>query len=143
MGFQLSVKDIGRLSKVHPDLARVIERAASKSAQLFIVTEGDRTKELQTQYFKTGKSKTMRSRHLAECNVCKVSCAVDLAIWEDRDADKVVDVDELSWKFPQYKALADVVKEAAEELGIPIEWGGDWTSFKDGPHYQLPWGAYP
>ncbi|EFA4469781.1 M15 family metallopeptidase, partial [Escherichia coli] len=23
------------------------------------------------------------------------------------------------------------------ELGTAIEWGGDWTSLKDGPHFQL------
>ncbi|ELX2023514.1 M15 family peptidase, partial [Escherichia coli] len=22
-------------------------------------------------------------------------------------------------------------------LGTAIEWGGDWTSLKDGPHFQL------
>ena len=36
-----------------------------------------------------------------------------------------------------------VVKQAAAELGIPIEWGGDWRTFKDGPHWQLPWAKYP
>lgn len=142
-GFQLSVRDITRLNNVHPDLVKVIHAAAARSAILFVVTEGVRALALQTEYFKTGKSKTMRSRHLPESNACKLSCAVDLAVWEDRDADKVVDVDELSWKFTQYQALAQVVKEAAASVGVPIEWGGDWTSFKDGPHFQLPWGAYP
>ncbi|EOW5622221.1 M15 family metallopeptidase, partial [Escherichia coli O2,50:H32] len=28
-------------------------------------------------------------------------------------------------------------KQAAAELGTAIEWGGDWTSLKDGPHFQL------
>ncbi|EGY9805794.1 M15 family metallopeptidase, partial [Escherichia coli] len=23
------------------------------------------------------------------------------------------------------------------------EWGGDWKTLKDGPHFQLPHGAYP
>ena len=35
------------------------------------------------------------------------------------------------------------VKTAAEEEGVPIEWGGDWRTFKDGPHFQLPWADYP
>jgi peptidoglycan L-alanyl-D-glutamate endopeptidase CwlK len=26
---------------------------------------------------------------------------------------------------------------AAEELGIEVEWGGDWKRFPDGPHWQL------
>ncbi|MBO9419171.1 peptidoglycan-binding protein [Labrenzia sp. R4_2] len=35
------------------------------------------------------------------------------------------------------------MKAAAQDLNIPLEWGGDWTSFFDGPHFQLPWDAYP
>ncbi|MDM9311596.1 M15 family metallopeptidase, partial [Escherichia coli] len=26
---------------------------------------------------------------------------------------------------------------AAAELNTPIEWGGEWRSLKDGPHFQL------
>ncbi|KQJ34255.1 M15 family metallopeptidase, partial [Escherichia coli] len=25
----------------------------------------------------------------------------------------------------------------AAELGTAIEWGGDWKTLKDGPHFQL------
>jgi peptidoglycan L-alanyl-D-glutamate endopeptidase CwlK len=35
------------------------------------------------------------------------------------------------------------VKRAAQEVGVPVEWGGDWKSFKDGPHWQLPFKEYP
>ncbi|CAK1691465.1 hypothetical protein VCRA2119O147_7240001 [Vibrio crassostreae] len=33
----------------------------------------------------------------------------------------------MSWAF----------KQAAKELNVPIVWGGDWVSFKDGPHVEL------
>jgi len=134
---ELSLK---RLSSVHPDLQAVVKLAdelyQAKHGLMFVVTEGIRTLERQKVLVATGKSKTMKSRHLT-------GHAVDLAVWEDRDKDKVVDADELSWKFAQYKQLADVVKEAAKKLGVALEWGGDWTSFKDGPHFQLTWAAYP
>jgi len=35
------------------------------------------------------------------------------------------------------------MKQAAEELNVDMDWGGDWKSFPDGPHYQLAWGSYP
>lgn len=143
MGFQLSVRDMTRLDKAHPDLAKIIYAAAAQSDQLFIVTEVNRSEARQKELFASGASKTMKSRHLPSSNKCKLSCAVDLAIWEDRDADKVVDADELSWKFPLYTQLANTVKSAAASVGVPIEWGGDWVSFKDGPHFQLPWSVYP
>jgi peptidoglycan L-alanyl-D-glutamate endopeptidase CwlK len=49
----------------------------------------------------------------------------------------------VSWHWPHYHILAPAMKQAAAELRIPIEWGGDWRSFKDGPHWQLPWKSYP
>ena len=125
-----------RLVGVHTDLVRVVERAAELSSILFIVTEGLRTLQRQKQLFAEGKSKTMNSRHLT-------GHAVDLAIWEDKDQDKVVDVDEINWKFPHYTALNDVMQQAAQECGIHVEWGGDWVGFRDGPHWQLSWKEYP
>ena len=44
----------------------------------------------------------------------------------------------MTWDWPPYTALSKIIKQAAKDLGVPIEWGGDWRSFKDGPHYQLP-----
>jgi peptidoglycan L-alanyl-D-glutamate endopeptidase CwlK len=35
------------------------------------------------------------------------------------------------------------VKAAAEAEGVDLEWGGDWKSFRDGPHFQLSWEQYP
>lgn len=45
--------------------------------------------------------------------------------------------------LPLYAKLAKAMKQAAKELGVPLEWGSDWKSFKDGPHFQLPWKQYP
>lgn len=124
------------LRGVHTDLVRVVERAYEISTVPFIVTEGLRTLERQKMLVATGKSRTMSSRHLT-------GHAVDLAIWEDRNEDKVVGVNELSWAFPEYKKLAAFMKQAAAELKVIIEWGGDWIEFKDGPHFQLPFKEYP
>ena len=39
-----------------------------------------------------------------------------------------------------FRQQADVVKACAAELGTLVEWGGDWKTLKDGPHFQLPRG---
>ena len=36
-----------------------------------------------------------------------------------------------------FHSLAVIVKQVADELNIPIKWGGDWVSFHDLPHYEL------
>ena len=124
------------LKGVRPELAQVVVRAATISEVPFIVTEGLRTLERQTKLVAMGASKTMRSRHLT-------GHAVDLAAWMDADGDGTVDGGEVRWDWPLYAKIAAAMKQAATELGVPIEWGGDWTSFKDGPHFQLPWREYP
>jgi len=111
------------LTGVHPDLVRVIERADELGAK-FTVVCGCRTEAEQKLLVAQGKSKTMRSRH-------RTGHAVDL-------------VDEhFTWHEHEMKALAEVVKRAAADVGVPVEWGGDWKSFIDTPHFQLPAAQYP
>ena len=124
---QIDQRSETSLKGVHPNLVRVVRRAAEITSTDFIVTEGLRTKERQIQLLASGASQTMRSRHLT-------GHAVDLAA-------KVGN--EVRWDWPLYHKLAAAMKRAAHEVGVQIEWGGDWTKFKDGPHFQLARSAYP
>ena len=127
MTYALGQKSLDRLKGVHPDLVKVIQRAIQITAIDFTVLEGLRTKERQKELFAKGATKTMNSRHLT-------GHAVDIA--------PVID-GAVSWDWPLYHRLAVAVKEAAKDVGVPLTWGGDWRSFKDGPHWELPWSAYP
>jgi peptidoglycan L-alanyl-D-glutamate endopeptidase CwlK len=127
MPFALGARSLARLEGVHPDLVKVVQLAIRKSDLDFAVLEGRRTVDRQRQLFAQKATKTMNSRHLT-------GHAVDLA--------PVINGD-VSWDWPLYHRLAKTVKAAAAELGVPITWGGDWRTFKDGPHWELPWGAYP
>jgi peptidoglycan L-alanyl-D-glutamate endopeptidase CwlK len=110
------------LLEVHPDLADVVRLAAELTTVDFIVTEGLRTVERQAELLKAGASRTMNSRHLT-------GHAVDLAARVGS---------EIRWDWPLYPKIADAMKQAANTLSIPLTWGGDWRSFKDGPHFELP-----
>jgi peptidoglycan L-alanyl-D-glutamate endopeptidase CwlK len=132
MSFALSARDRTRLKGVHPDLVRVVERAVKQGVR-FMVIEGIRTKARQTQLVARGASKTMNSRHIPAAN--GYGHAVDIAPLDPQG--------NVSWAWPDYYPLAAAVKAAAKACGVPIEWGGDWKSFKDGPHWQLPWRQYP
>jgi len=114
-----------RLDGIHPDLMKVVMELAEGTE--FAVLEGLRTIERQRQMVARGSSRTMNSRHLT-------GHAVDLA---------PLDHGQVSFAWPLYYPFAELVKQAAAEVQVPIEWGGDWESFKDGPHWQLPWVAYP
>jgi peptidoglycan L-alanyl-D-glutamate endopeptidase CwlK len=116
------------LQGVHVDLVRVMSLARTRSPVKFTVIEGLRTVERQRQLVAQGASKTMNSRHIT-------GHAVDIVPHRPDGT--------LAFDWPLYYKVAPVIKAAAKELGIPIEWGGDWRTFKDGPHWQLPHGNYP
>ncbi len=119
-----------RLRGVHPDLVRVVRRCAADWADPetgFIVTQGLRTLEEQKILKAKGASRTLRSRHLT-------GHAVDLAVSVRG---------QIRWDWPLYAKLAKAMKAAAKAEKVPLDWGGDWTTFKDGPHFQLPWAKYP
>lgn len=121
MTFSLSQRSKDRLKGVHPDLVKVIEEAIKESPLDFSISEGLRTKERQKVLFDTGKSQTMNSRHIT-------GHAIDFAVIRDG---------EVTWDFKYYQLVADHIKKVAKELGVDIVWGGDWQSFKDGPHIEL------
>jgi peptidoglycan L-alanyl-D-glutamate endopeptidase CwlK len=133
MSIVLSERSKTRLAGAHPDLRKVIERAAAISSIDFTVLEVLRTLETQKKYVASGASKTMKSRHLAHPSD-GLSRAVDIAPYVDG---------QVSWAWPLYHKLAPIIKQAAKDVGVPIEWGGGWRTFKDGPHWQLPWKQYP
>ena len=132
MGFKLGTTSRKRLQGVHPDLVKVVERAIEITEIDFTVLEGVRSVATQKKYVASGASKTMNSRHIPAPN--GYAHAVDLGALLNG---------KVNWSWPLYHKIAAAMKQAALELKIPIEWGGDWKSFKDGPHFQLPWKQYP
>lgn len=124
---ELDKASADKVRKVHPDLQRVISRAVVITDLRFIVTEGIRTKERQRVLVSQGASQTMNSRHLT-------GHAVDLAVVLDGEP---------RWDWPLYHRLAKIIKEAARQEEVAIIWGGDWKTFKDGPHFELDRKKYP
>jgi peptidoglycan L-alanyl-D-glutamate endopeptidase CwlK len=125
--FKFSARSVEKLNTAHPDLQLVMMQAITLTPIDFAITEGIRTVKKQRTLVIRGASKTMNSRHLT-------GHAVDVAAYIGR---------EVRWDWPLYELIADSVKQAAKNLKIPIEWGGDWKRFRDGPHFQLPWEIYP
>lgn len=141
-----SKKSLGMLQQCHPDLQKVMMEAIKIID--FSVTEGARTIEKQKEYYKTGKSKTMNSKHLPK--YCKeygknYSMAIDLlpyfstephTDWNDRE---------------EFTLLAGIILGIAKQLRdqgkikSQIRWGGNWglgkrikyTSFVDMPHFEI------
>ena len=124
MAFELSARSRERLQGVHPDLVRVVERAASKASAEFVVLEGVRTEARQRELYAQGRTKpgkivtdTMNTRHRTQR--CGYGCAVDVAPVEPDGS--------IDWNDPKkFLALGKVMFAAAIEEGVPIRWGYDW-----------------
>lgn len=125
--YKLGERSQSRLVGVHKDLVKVVERAIEITTVDFTVLEGLRAPERQKVLVESGASQTLNSRHIT-------GHAIDLGAWVDGQVD---------WSWPLYHKIAKAMKTAAQELGVKIEWGGDWRTFKDGPHFQLPRKEYP
>lgn len=127
--YVLGARSLKRLEGVHPKLVAVVKTAISlpECPFDFTVLEGLRSKKRQEQLVASGASTTMNSRHLT-------GHAVDLA---------PVVGGVVRWDWPLYDQLGPYIKGVAGRLWTPIEWGGDWRSFRDGPHFQLPWKEFP
>lgn len=132
MTFVLGSRSVNNLKGVHPDLVKVVMRAIQLSTVDFTVVEGVRTLARQKQLKAAGASQTLNSRHIPGKD--GLGKAVDLAPYIDG---------QVRWDWPPFYKIEKAMKQAAKELNVPLEWGGDWKSFKDGPHWQLPAKLYP
>lgn len=160
MSYTMGPKSRARLTGVHPDMVRVVERAIVLTPVDFAVFEGLRTYSRQAALVRAGASWTMDSRHIT-------GHAVDLVPWLDfdRDGDS-----ELRWDWPLIYPIAEAVRQASLELHIPVVWGGVWDALLghlvgpledavadyvarrralgkraaiDGPHFELHRARYP
>lgn len=125
--YKFSKRSENNLIGVNADLVKIVRLALTLSTVDFGITEGLRSRERQKQLLAQGKSQTMNSRHIT-------GHAVDVVAYLGS---------QVSWEWKYYEQIASAFKKAAAELNIPVEWGGDWKTLKDGPHFQLPHRDYP
>lgn len=128
MARKFSQRSLKNLQGIHPDLRRVMDRALQESPLDFVVIEGLRTRERQKQLVAEGASKTMNSRHLT-------GHAVDIV--------PIGPNGKAAFDWPLYHKLGPAVEAAAKKEGVDITWGGRWSKFRDGPHFEPDRKAYP
>lgn len=123
------------LAHVHPALAGAA-RAAAQVPQPWTIVYGVRTLDAEKQACASGHSTTMHSRHLpSEDGLCR---AFDVAVLVDGKISFAP-----GHEAEMFGAVAEQIKAAAANLSVPLEWGGDWKTFKDWGHFQLPWKDFP
>ena len=114
--FKLSQRSLNKLNGVHPDLVAVVKRAIEITDVDFGVTYGVRTVEEQEKLVASGRSQTMKSKHLIQAT--GYSHAVDLVAYDGSD---------VVWEINVYDNICDAMARAADELEVPVKWGAAWS----------------
>ena len=115
MAFKLSQRSLDRLDGVHPKLVEVVKKAIEYTDVDFGVIYGVRDLETQKKLFESGKSQTMKSKHLIQED--GYAHAVDLMAYDGSNP---------SWDIVDYDNIADAMRKAAKEVGIELIWGAAW-----------------
>ena len=108
--YKLSNRSLDRLGGVDDRLVEVVKAAIQETEVDFGVIQGLRTLEEQKKLFESGASQTMKSKHLD-------GLAVDLMAYVGGRG---------SWELNVYDEIADAMKWAADDVGVPIRWGAAW-----------------
>jgi hypothetical protein len=111
MGFSLSSRSLKKLEGVDETLVAVVKEAINLTKIDFGVTFGMRTLEEQQKLYDSGRSQTMKSKHLD-------GRAVDLVAYFGSD---------ISWELNVYDDICDAMAEAARRNTVAIKWGAAWS----------------
>jgi len=90
-----------------------MRESLKRSPYDFAITEGVRTYERQLELYNTGKSLTLKGRHLG-------GFAVDIMLFVNGKG---------TWENKYYDEVSKVIKAVALEMNIPIIYGGDLEKF--------------
>lgn len=132
---ELSPRALRELTGVHPALVAVVKLAWTYLHSDYEVIDGIRTHAEQRNYVRRGVSKTMNSYHLP---------------WKGNGLGHAADIVPMVNGVPKWpndygawKDIEQAMKRAARELGVTLQWGGDWKNRWDKPHWQItrghPW----
>ena len=111
MGFSLSSRSLKKLKGVDDTLVEVVKEAINLTKVDFGVTFGMRTLEEQQKLYDSGRSQTMKSKHLD-------GRAVDLVAYFGSD---------ISWELNVYDDICDAMAEAARRHTLAVKWGAAWS----------------
>jgi peptidoglycan LD-endopeptidase CwlK len=133
-GKQADSRSEGNIATLHPRVrpyARGLIEKAAMQGIIIKVTSAMRTYAEQDKLFAQGRTEpgSIVTKVKGGFSNHNFGIAFDVTIFKGSDDPEKAKTP--VWESPAYKAVGAL----GTELGL--EWGGNWTSFKDEPHYQL------
>lgn len=144
--YKLSNRSLNNLNDVDENLVKVVKRAIKITKQDFTVIEGKRSKEQCAINYGKGRTaneciKKGIDPKYARPNEKKVTW-VNKPLATKHATGRAVDI----YPYPinmqdndpkKFEAINEAIQQAAKELGVKINWGGNWQKIKDYPHFEI------
>jgi peptidoglycan L-alanyl-D-glutamate endopeptidase CwlK len=131
--YYLSATSLMRLNNVKPILIDIFKEAIKQSPYDFGIASGFRTLEEQQKLYAKGRTTSGKIVTNADGIINKSyhqsGNAVDIYAYINGKA---------TWESQYYKPIAEhIMKVAKEKFNTNLQWGGNWTKFRDLPHFQI------
>lgn len=132
--YKFSKNSLKKLEGLHPNLKEFFQELLKISKYDFSITQGIRTAEEQNKLYRQGR--TEPGAIVTNCDGYKNKSnhqikndgyghAGDIAILVNN---------KITWEEKYYCEVANSARELMKKYNV--EWGGDWKSFKDLPHFE-------
>lgn len=133
--YRFSNRSKEKLKGLHPKLIEFAEELIKISPYDFCITQGVRTVEQQQKLYAQGR--TAPGRIVTNCDGVKyksnhqvksdgLGYAFDIAVLINN---------KITWETKFYIEIGKAAEKLMKEYNV--EWGGNWKSFKDYPHWEL------
>lgn len=132
--YKFSENSKNKLKGLHSNIQKFFNELIAISPHDFSITQGVRTAEEQNKLYQQGR--TTKGKIVTNCDGYKIKSnhqakadgfgyAGDIAIIVNG---------KVTWEDKYYCEVANSARELMKKY--EIEWGGDWKSFKDFPHFE-------
>lgn len=143
----LTRRSLNLLATVNPRLKEVVVKAAELSPVDFVVVQGRRTWEEQVKLYGKGRTEgDMLNAGLpmiyAQPDAAKETWSIESVYTDGNSVDLAAWVDgrivwDTSLEKGYYQAIARAMKQASNEVGAVVIWGGDDCGQRDFTRFEI------
>lgn len=135
---KFSNNSLSKLKGVHPNLVKVMNEAIKETPIDFSIIYGVRTTKEQQALYAKGRTKPgsivtnadgLRNKSNHQVKSDGLGYAVDICPYVNGKLDWVNE--------SNFRIIAAHILATAKCLGIKVNWGGNFRSIKDLPHFEL------
>ena len=128
-----SKRSIEKIKTCEAQIQVLLEESIKNAPIDFAISCGHRTQEEQQKLFAQGRTE----KGLIVTQIDGITKKSKHNYYPSKAFDIYIAEKGKEWDLKLIKSVASHIQLTAIRLNIPIKWGGNWTKFKDYPHFEL------